>query len=663
MHSKLLFPTVAMLGLLMSSCSFSWGDASSGSNSSGDSQSASDSQAEALIYEKKVDVGYRGEIHIKDYPLSVLPTWTIDSPLVKVVSEQTTLVYIALAEGKVDFSVSFGSFTYEGSFVIEDMASTAYVDNMPSSLTVDERISGLAFVNGDQRITDFSSIGINVISGVEPEIDEDGFPYWRLPGECELAFQCGGYVTDVYHVDIQQLLEATELYLVGDDRFLSGEDYVVPYDGDGETYGFKLVGNGPIDMDYLMSAPKGPGAEYVDLWYGDFDPEHPNELPLVFHAEKRGSIEIRYLCHGVASNTITIHAVGENDDFYIYSPNTSLDIGRSTELTYYYGLTSDRCLDVSFSIISGKECATLDDNVLTGTSAGQAVVEARLGNSEVTATKTFTINGLGDVDPYLGMSEDEFYSSYSVATSYTDAFYRSEHGFMSGELETPGPEPTIADNQPSYPYGLKRNSNASFIEDGKGYQIYNVEGEVETTVYYGGAYITLEEVAAYVYAFGELPANYIEKKSGNPKTSIWGEYLRLNYSRFNGRPNSYEPELPDITGCGGDTAYYEIDIGTTGTYTTPQYTPTIYNDGNKITRGAARIVFTVSVDGDPIDYPKDRRVFYTCNHYNDFREYLNYYNGWGKIFGNITAGGYFDQRQEPNGPTSYPTVYDEPLFG
>ena len=82
MHSKLLFPAAVMLGLLMSSCSFSWGDASSGS----DSQSASDSQPDALIYEKKVDVGYRGEIHIKDYPLSVLPTWTIDSALVKVVS-------------------------------------------------------------------------------------------------------------------------------------------------------------------------------------------------------------------------------------------------------------------------------------------------------------------------------------------------------------------------------------------------------------------------------------------------------------------------------------------------------------------------------------------------------------------------------------------------
>ena len=32
-------------------------------------------------------------------------------------------------------------------------------------------------------------------------------------------------------------------------------------------------------------------------------------------------------------------------------------------------------------------------------------------------------------------------------------------------------------------------------------------------------------------------------------------------------------------------------------------------------------------------------VFYTHNHYNDFREYLNYYGGWGEIFGNITGGG------------------------
>ncbi len=34
----------------------------------------------------------------------------------------------------------------------------------------------------------------------------------------------------------------------------------------------------------------------------------------------------------------------------------------------------------------------------------------------------------------------------------------------------------------------------------------------------------------------------------------------------------------------------------------------------------------------------NRYVFYTYNHYNDFQEYLNYDNGYGKRFGNETAG-------------------------
>ena len=37
-------------------------------------------------------------------------------------------------------------------------------------------------------------------------------------------------------------------------------------------------------------------------------------------------------------------------------------------------------------------------------------------------------------------------------------------------------------------------------------------------------------------------------------------------------------------------------------------------------------------------------VFYTHNHYNDFREYLNYYGGWGQIFGNVTGGGEYSSK-------------------
>ena len=52
--------------------------------------------------------------------------------------------------------------------------------------------------------------------------------------------------------------------------------------------------------------------------------------------------------------------------------------------------------------------------------------------------------------------------------------------------------------------------------------------------------------------------------------------------------------------------------------------------------------------------PEDRYVFYTYNHYNDFQEYLNYKNGWGEIFGNITGGG-TNSSKDPNqcNPTPY----------
>jgi hypothetical protein len=49
-------------------------------------------------------------------------------------------------------------------------------------------------------------------------------------------------------------------------------------------------------------------------------------------------------------------------------------------------------------------------------------------------------------------------------------------------------------------------------------------------------------------------------------------------------------------------------------------------------------------------------VFYTYNHYNDFQEYLNYFGGWGKMFGNITGGGKISSKTECN-PTPYVPVY------
>jgi hypothetical protein len=260
-----------------------------------------------------------------------------------------------------------------------------------------------------------------------------------------------------------------------------------------------------------------------------------------------------------------------------------------------------------------------------------------------------------EVDPYLTVSKEEFYSNYEPATDYWDAYYRTQHGFMSGCVDDQDQNPTIAEDRPREDGVYLRNSFSLYSYDGNAYTVLDSEGNVSFTVFKGGAYVTLEEVAAYVFAFGDIPVNYTSAKKGSPSSSVWGKYLRLNHSAFSGSTSKYpyEPELPDISGCGGSLYYYEIDIGTTGTDCDPSYVSYTYNDGNKITRGAARIVYSrFDANHNNIIDVNEKYLFYTNNHYNDFREYLNYKGGWGEIFGNITGGGTISSKYNYN-PTPY----------
>jgi len=264
-------------------------------------------------------------------------------------------------------------------------------------------------------------------------------------------------------------------------------------------------------------------------------------------------------------------------------------------------------------------------------------------------------------DPYQNVSRSEFYADYTPATSNEDAYYRSLHGFLSGSLTVPDQAPILAETQPKQDGLFVRNEHMLFDESGKEYTVVDVYGNEAFKVYEDGAYITLEEVAAYVYAFGTYPKNYTVSKDTTPSQSIWQEYLRVNHTSFSGNTSRYpyEPKLPNISGCGGSLRYYEMDIGTTGTDCDPNYTARLYNDGNSITRGAARIVYGKNdLNGNGIYERGEFHVFYTYNHYNDFQEYLNYVGGWGEMFGNITGGGTISSK------TDYaPTDYVEVCFG
>ena len=262
-------------------------------------------------------------------------------------------------------------------------------------------------------------------------------------------------------------------------------------------------------------------------------------------------------------------------------------------------------------------------------------------------------------DPYVNVNKESFYANYTPACCLVDATYRSQHFLLSGSLEIPGQDAVPAANRPMEGGKFVRNVDARYEDDGNTYIVVDSQGKEVLRIYQGGGYITLEEVAAYMYAFGgktgTFPANYTSAKKTSPRNDPWGKYLRVNHSYFSGdtRKYPYEPKLPDISGIGGDLQYYEMDIGTTGTVT-PGYAGRLYNDGTTITRGAARLVYARQDKNRNGQFEQDEiYVFYTHNHYNDFREYLNYYGGWGEIFGNVTGGGVFDSKTQCN-PTPYP---------
>ncbi len=299
------------------------------------------------------------------------------------------------------------------------------------------------------------------------------------------------------------------------------------------------------------------------------------------------------------------------------------------------------------------DAATADDTTESVTSDG-ATADGSTGELE-SVTSSGVFYPTLESDPYVNVDPEEFYANYTPAVNAADAYHRTKHYLMSGSIEAQDQDPTIAQDRPMQDGMYVRNTSSIFSATGDAYYVLDSEGEVANIIYRDGAYVTLEEVAAYLIAFGDVPPNYSKNKKDDPEDSDWGEYLRVNHSKFSGNTTKYpyEPELPSISGCGGDITYYELDIGTTGTDCDPSYLADVYNNGKRILRGAARIVYTrFDRNGDSIIDVNEKFVFYTNNHYNDFREYLNYEGGWGEIFGNVTGGGKLSSKTDYN-PTPY----------
>ncbi len=370
------------------------------------------------------------------------------------------------------------------------------------------------------------------------------------------------------------------------------------------------------------------------------------------------------ICSSCKSNTEEIvvkkgeyELTYDENDLNILTNSQVMKVSQSLQIETNY----DDKYDLKYSL-SNDNLTISNDGMITARKQGLCFITVEGNNKKDIVS--IMIENSSDIssDPYENVDVDKFYKNYTEATSYMDAYYRSQHYLMSGVLEVDDCTPSASSSTPKIENTFVKNTSSIYSTNKNTYYVVNGEGNIVDAIYSCGAYRTLNEVAPFLQAFGDVPVNYAEGNKTKPTSTEWGEYLVVNHNPFSGDTEKYpyEPVLPNISGCGGDYIYYEIDLATTGTEGSGS--PALYNNGQYITRGAARLVYSkyINKDEQEFDDISKRYVFYTYNHYNDFQEYLNYQSGFGQMFGNITGGGTLSSKKEYN-PTDYVEVLHEDL--
>lgn len=361
--------------------------------------------------------------------------------------------------------------------------------------------------------------------------------------------------------------------------------------------------------------------------------------------------------------TINSNSTSENDSTLL--PSASIPITSTPSISIP---------SVSVSITSSSISTTEDNSLKNG---ANEFLKALFGENVVVYNTTdknpygIDLSSYGDYvkaifyepdfitnkDPYENVDVSLFYNKFKIAQTYEEAFYRTQHGLLSGDCSIqshlPSAKPIIQDN-----VCVKAKDSLYILSKSGEYIGYMPNSSIsERIIYYGAGYSSLNDVAAYLLAFGEVPANSNYGTSNRSKAiDKWGQYGRVNISNFSGDTTKYpyEPLLPTII----YNDFTETDFGSKGGFVCGGRTQTAYNNGSTINRGTCRFVFTSDASVKKIN---ERYVFYTYNHYNDFQEYLNYDNGYGYRFGNESAGNPYcssgsDYKDTYKSPTPYPNV-------
>ncbi len=520
-------------------------------------------------------------------------------------------------------------------------------------------------VNEDEKILDIIETSLELYEGENYTLDVETF---NLSGD--LVFSSSD--ENVAKVDnkgkITALKEGETYIKVSNGELTDSLHLVVKKDVELETFNISITKDSlSVGESTLIEVDIIPNEYLENVTYEIKEGKDLIEIKdRKITALKSGEVSLVAKCGAQYSNEVTLTIYDFTAQVFNkeLAPGRSFVIRTSLEDNEINSDTVDEVeiQDPSICKYTGAQYGTLYFEALKG---GKTTLVIKLKDGRKSNKVEVIVESENNYDD---ITKEEFYANYTRATDPFDAKTRTRHHLMSGDISTQDQEPTIEEERPIRNGEFIKHSPNSYAVAALFHTVVDSEGYAAFDVYKDGAYVTLEEVAAYIFAFGDVPPNYYEDRYNYPEPyeSPWGEYLRLNNSPFSGDTSDYpyEPELPRISGNGGDLVYYEVDIGTTGTDCDPNYETREYNDGNSIVRGAARIVYSARyTNGKPITDPDDRYVFYTYNHYNDFQEYLNYENGWGEMFGNVSAGNELNEHDRHNPPTEYPEVVADSLTG
>ena len=137
----------------------------------------------------------------------------------------------------------------------------------------------------------------------------------------------------------------------------------------------------------------------------------------------------------------------------------------------------------------------------TSDTASETNCETSGINREETSVETESVAESETIPPLVIYEEVNSPSSHKPATSYEEALERTNNYQLSGYDYVPDQAPILSEYRPMQDGKYVKNTN-SYYADYNTYVVVDVYGREVFRLYRGGAYITLEEVAAYVYAFG-----------------------------------------------------------------------------------------------------------------------------------------------------------------